>query len=125
VPAAVHGEDELHRAAVDAAVLDVVDGEAPAQQHAGVRTADLDGQEVAGPGQLRDAGRDDRDGLVRADLLDEQHLAATCSGIRRSAGRDCRGGRMRRWCSCSDSTPMSPRTSASMPCTQAAAPAPS
>jgi hypothetical protein len=67
----VHGEDELHGAAVDAALLHVVDGEGPAQQHARLGPPTCTARKWPGRVSSGDAGRDDGHGLVGADLLDD------------------------------------------------------
>ena len=60
-------DDDLDGAAVGAARADLVDRERPPQQGAGRLAADGQGDELPGPGELGDAGRDEGEVLVRAD----------------------------------------------------------
>ena len=84
---AVHGEDELDRAAVDTAVCHLVDRERSAQKHRAVITADRYGDELSRPGLLGDARGDDCHREVVTHLLDRQHLAANLHRTLRLADR--------------------------------------
>ena len=92
---------------------------APYEASIGVSYADLHADEVPRTRQLGDAGGGDRHRGVGPDALDGDDLAGD---LDRHQVPPRAAEPRRRWCSCSDRTPMSPRTSASMPCTQAATP---
>ena len=88
----------------------------------GLRAADRDRDELAGPELGRDGGRDQRHRVIGVDPPQGQHGAPDLHwGHKRPAGR-ATGCIIWAACSCSDRTPTSPRMMASMPCTAAAKP---